>query len=145
MIVDGAEQFVGSDSAHALRAVASAARSPKLKLTLSSISFSTLHATGIVSIDGQPDSSANADLYAALVQKAASTDVKRGENGGHTLHHVSTVLALQKITDTSGPRSFSLNAPQGADPANLAVVVFAQQRGQGAILAAVLSNLQPAH
>ena len=143
MIVDGADQFVGSDSAHALKAIASAAHAPKLKLTLSSTSFSAPHATGTISINGQPP--AKADLYAALVLKTASTNVERGENGGHTLHHVAAVLALQKIGDTSAPRSFSLNAPQGTDSANLAVVVFAQQPGQGAILGAVSSNLQPTH
>ena len=145
MIVDGTAQFVGSDSAHALRAIASAARAPKMKLTFSSVGFSASHATGTVLIGAPPGASTNADLYAALVQKTASTNVERGENGGHTLHHVSTVLALQKIGDTSGPRSFSLTAPLNADPANLAIVVFAQQPGPGAILGAVSSNLQPAH
>lgn len=143
MIVDGVDQFVGSDSARALKSVATAARVPKLKLSLSSIGFSTSHVTGTVSIDAQP--SATADLYVALVQKTASTNVERGENGGHPLHHVAAVLELQKLGDTTGPRSFSLTAPQGADPANLAVVVFAQQPGQGAVLGAASSAIPPMH
>ena len=139
MIVDGVDQFVGSDSARATRAISTAARTPKLALTLSSVSFTDSHAMGSVSADRVAGQSPNADLYAALVQKTASTNVARGENGGRTLHHVSTVLAMQKIGNASAPQKFSLALPQKADPANLAVVVFAQQPGQGAILGAVSS------
>jgi len=139
MIVDGVEQFVGSDSGRATRAISTAAHAPKLMLTLSSVSFANAHATGTVSAEIAAGQHPNADLYAALVQKTASTNVGRGENGGRTLHHVSTVLALQKIGNVSAAHTFSLTLPQKADPANLAVVVFAQQPGQGAILGAVSS------
>ena len=142
MIVDGTDQFVGSDSAHAVRSIASAARAPKIALTLTPINFSGFHASGTVSVSANPAAPSNADLYAALVQRSATTNVLRGENGGHTLHHVSIVLALQKIGDSrnaAAPLSFSLKVPQGEPPANLAVVVFAQQPGQGAILGAASS------
>jgi hypothetical protein len=148
MIVGGTEQFVGSDSAHAVRAIASAVRSPKLAISLSPISFSGSHANGTVSVSANPAAPSNADLYAALVQRSATTNVLRGENGGHTLHHVSTVLALQKIGDSrnaAAPLSFSLNVPQSESPANLAVVVFAQQPGQGAILGVASSAMGSAH
>lgn len=142
MIVDGADQFVGSDSAHALRAITSAARVPKLTLRLSSVSFSGRRASGTVSLEA---SRASVDLYAALIQRTSSTNVLRGENGGHTLQHASTVLTLEKIGDASAPRSFSLSIPQATDPANLAVVAFAQEPGQGAILGAVSSPGGPGH
>jgi hypothetical protein len=148
MIVDGTDQFVGSDSAHALRAVTSAARTPKVAITVSPISFSGSHANGTVSIGANRTAPANADLYAALVERTASTKVLRGENGGHTLRHVSTVLAMQKIgalRKAGLPLSFSVNIPQNDSPADLAVVVFAQQPGQGAILGVASSAMGYAH
>jgi hypothetical protein len=42
-----------------------------------------------------------------------------------------------------GPVSFSLNAPADAKPAEMRVVVFAQQSGQGAVLGAVSSSMTP--
>jgi hypothetical protein len=148
MIVDGTDQFVGSDSAHALRAITSAARISKLAITLSPISFSRSHSSGTVSISANPAAPSNADLYAALVQRRATTNVLRGENGGHTLHHVSTVLAMQKIgtlRKDGAPLSFSVNIPQNDSPADLAVVVFAQQPSQGAILGVAASTVDRAH
>jgi hypothetical protein len=148
MIVDGTDQFVGSDSAHALRAITSAARTPKVAIALSSVSFAGSHASGTVSVDAQSGPQTNAELYAALVERTATTKVLRGENGGHTLHHVSTVLALQKIglvRKAGAPLSFSLNLPQSEAPADLAVVVFAQQPGQGAILGVASSAMDSAH
>jgi hypothetical protein len=148
MIVDGTDQFVGSDSAHALRAITSAARISKLAIALSPISFSGSQASGTVSISANPAAPSNADLYAALVQRSATTNVLRGENGGHALHHVSTVLAMRKIGTLckgGAPLSFSLNLPQSEAPADLAVVVFAQQPSQGAILGVAASTVDPAH
>lgn len=136
MIVDGTDQFVGSDSARALRSIAAAARRPKPVLVLSPVTLASGRLTASASVASP---SPGAAFYAALVQPLSSTRVLRGENGGHTLQHVSTVLSLQKIgdaRDASAPLGFSLSVPAGADPANLAVVVFEQQADQGAILAA---------
>lgn len=148
MIVDGTEQFVGSDSGHAVRSITSAAHTAKLAITLSAISFSASHANGTVSVSANRAPPSNADLYAALVQRSATTNVLRGENGGHTLHHVSTVLSLQKIGElhkAATPISFSLNIPQNDSPANLGVVVFTQQPGNGAILGVASSTMSSAH
>ena len=148
MIVDGTDQFVGSDSAHALRAITSAARISKLAITLFRINFAGSHASGTVSVSANPAPPSNADLYAALIQRSATTNVLRGENGGHTLHHISTVLSLQKIGElhkAATPISFSLNVPQNDSPANLGVVVFTQQPGNGAILGVASSTMSSAH
>jgi hypothetical protein len=37
------------------------------------------------------DQSAGESMLVALVQKQATTDVKRGENGGRKLHHINIV------------------------------------------------------
>jgi hypothetical protein len=148
MIVDGTDQFVGSDSAKALRAVTIAARTPKLPLTLSSLTIHGTQLSGAVSPAASSAPLRDADVYAALVERTSSTRVLKGENGGRTLHHVSTVLALEKIGDAhmaSAPLSFSFKLPQDANPADLAVIVFAQRTGQGAILGIVSSAAPVRH
>jgi len=142
MVVDGADQFTGNDSTRALRSIAQAARTAKPVLTLSKPTTNS----GRISASVSATSTTNlpkSDLYAALVQTAATTQVGRGENGGRTLHHVSILRALQKIgpsTSLTSPISFSLDAPKDVSPADLRVMVFAQQPGPGAIVAAVLSQ-----
>ena len=96
MVVDGRSQLVGNDSAGALRAIAQSSRAPKLALALSPLKSDGSRISGSVSIasaSGFP----KADLYAALVESMASTQVASGENGGRTLHHVSVVRVLQQI------------------------------------------------
>jgi hypothetical protein len=152
MIVDGVDQFVGNDSAHALRAIAQAARAPKLAFTLSAVTFDGGHLAGAVSVAlpvaPRPTPAHDAALYAAVVESMASTQVLRGENSGRTLNHVSVVRAMQRIGSladaTSAPLKFSLAAPQDASAANLRVIVFVQRDGQGAILGAAASPSSPA-
>jgi hypothetical protein len=87
------------------------------------------------------------DIYAALVDPKDSTEVRGGENGGHHLQHAGVVRTLQRVGSmkdlAKGPISFSLNAPADAKPAEMRVVVFAQQSGQGAVLGAVSSSMTP--
>jgi hypothetical protein len=147
MVVDGTDQFVGSDSSRALRSIAQAARTPKLALTLSPITVQNGNATGQVSAAPTSSPLSKADLYAALVEVTASTRVQRGENGGRTLQHVSVVRALQRIGSLDalarGAAPFALAIPRDA-AANLQVVVFAQQRDEGAILGVAATLAIPA-
>lgn len=154
MIVDGTDQFAGSDVVHALRAIAQAAGTPKLALSLSPLAFDRDHIAGAVRVPRSTTSlrrfaaARRADVYAAVVQSMASTQVLAGENGGRTLHHVSVVREMQRIGSLAQAAStrlkFSLNAPKDAASADLRIVVFIQSTGQGAILGATSSPPIPA-
>ena len=148
MIVDGTDQFVGNDSAHALRAITQAARAPKLTLSLSPLIFDGNQLSGELSITSFTKIALGADLYAAVIESMASTQVQRGENRGRTLQHVSIVRTLQRIGSPSDvatkPLRFSVAVPKDAIPANLRVVIFLQRPDQGAILGAVSSDRAPA-
>jgi len=142
MVVDGTDQFVGNDNAHALRAIAQSARIPKLALTLSTPS---LGGSGLNLSVSSPHASTlpTADIVAVLIETTASTQVARGENGGRTLHHVSVVRSMQKIGTTgklASPLFFSFALPTDANIANLRVVVFAQEPGQGKVLGSATST-----
>jgi hypothetical protein len=136
MIVDGREEFVGNDAAHALRAIAKAARTPKFDLTVSPLMVDGDRVSGTISVSGT-STLQKAELYAALVDRMATTQVLRGENGGRTLHHVSVVRAMERIGAMDalgqGAVGFTLRAPKDSSAAGSRVVVFAQ-RSDGAIV-----------
>src|SRR5271170_3491048 len=140
MIVDGTDQFVGNDAAHAQRAITHAAQTAKLNLSLSKPTVDARKVSASLSLSAT-ESHPNGDLYAALVDPADTTDVRRGENGGRRLQHAGVVRSLQHIGNLkelgTGPLSFSRNAPADANLAEMRIVVFAQQNGQGNVIGAV--------
>ena len=146
MIVDGTDQFVGNDAAHAVRAIQHAAQPPKIKLILSQPVVDAQKVSASISSPASMTGK-KADLYAALVDPKDTTEVRGGENGGHRLQHVGVVRNLQRVGKlkdlTAGPVSFSLNAPADAKPGEMRVVVFAQQSDQGAVLGVVSASITP--
>jgi hypothetical protein len=143
MVVDGTDQFVGNDAAHAQRAIQHAAQTSKVKLTLSQPTLDGRKISAAVSSPAPIPTKPQADLYAALVDPSDTTEVRSGENGGHRLQHAGVVRSLQRVGSfkdlAKGPVSFSLTAPADAKPAEMRVVVFAQQSGQGAVLGATFA------
>lgn len=147
MVVDGTEQFVGNDAAHALRAITRSGQATKLDLALSKPMLDGHHISFTVSCPTSPSGYPKADLYAALVDPADTTDVRRGENGGRVLHHVAVVRSLQRIGNlndlVSRPLKANLLAPENAAPAAMRIVVFAQRSGQGPVVGAVSMATKP--
>ena len=146
MIVDGTDQFVGNDAAHAVRAIQHAAQTPKVKLILSQPVVDGQKVSASVSSPA-PMTTKKADLYAALVDLKDTTEVRGGENGGRRLQHAGVVRGLQRVGKLkdlgAGPVSFSLNAPADAKPGGMRVVIFAQESGQGAVLGAASAGVTP--
>jgi hypothetical protein len=146
MIVDGTDQFVGNDAAHAVRAIQHAAQNSKVKLTLSQPVVDGRKISASVSISGSTVPT-KGDLYAALVDPTDSTEVRGGENGGRRLQHVGVVRSLQRVGSLKDlgakPVSFGLTAPGDAKPGEMRVVVFAQQSGQGAVVGAASIGVTP--
>jgi hypothetical protein len=146
MIVDGTDQFVGNDAAHAVRAIQHAAQTPKIKLTLSKPVVDAQKVSASVS-SADATAPKKADLYAALVDLKDTTEVRGGENGGRRLQHAGVVRSLQRVGKLkdlgAGPVSFSLTAPADAKPGEMRIVVFAQESGQGPVLGAVSAVVTP--
>jgi hypothetical protein len=127
MVVDGDDQFVGSDSHRAIRSIALAAARPKLDVK-AEISDG-LHIT-------VPPEPAAADIFVAIVYDPDPSQVARGENSGRRLTHISVVKSLQRVGGTGHGKAFDARVPVSVDPklANQRAVVFVQERGQGRIL-----------
>jgi hypothetical protein len=135
MIVDGTDQFLGSDAQHAVKSITTAAQTPKISLTVTNVTVDGRRVSAEVSAPPFPY---KGDLYAALVDPVDTTDVKKGENGGKHLEHAGVVRTMQRIGSlkdlAAGPRKFNLNAPSDAVPGSMRVVVFAQRSDMGPIV-----------
>jgi hypothetical protein len=94
MVVDGAVEFVGSDSRAAFTAIASAARKPKTPVEIACRADpASLRFT--VRVPGPP--SADSDVLLAVTENELQSDVKRGENSGRIMQHRGVVRKLQTI------------------------------------------------
>jgi hypothetical protein len=128
MVVDGVEEFVGSDVAQARRAIAVAAQRSKLEVTADLVDPGLLH----VSV---PASSTPAGVFVALVYDPDPSAVARGENSGRHLTHISVVKSLKHVGDVSRNKGFDTRVPVPKNTlTNQQLVVFVQERGQGRIL-----------
>ncbi len=145
MVVDGTEQFVGSDYGALSRAVkkAAAAEKPPLeivnaRLQNGKVTFSLRRGTA----------GGAARWYAAIAADATRSEVPRGENAGRTLHHVAVVRVLRQLKRDADEQEFSLPADAygyaGASASgNLRLVVFAVDAHTGRVIAAVERDLRP--
>jgi hypothetical protein len=87
------------------------------------------------------NAAAKSSLIVALVQRSATTDVKAGENGGHTLSHVQIVRDLSSIEVGTGANgSGTLALPQGLAGGE-ELIAFVQNDDNGQIVAAASSAL----
>ncbi|MCU1322974.1 MAG: hypothetical protein JWM43_2623 [Acidobacteriaceae bacterium] len=143
MVVDGVSQFIGNDAGKAQRAAAQAGQTGKIELKISGVTVDGRKVSG--AITGGAAGQLKGDLYAALVDPTAVTQVKAGENGGRQLNHVGVVRSLQRIGSVqelaSGPVRFVLAAPADAIPGKERIVVFAQKTGTGTILGTALAQV----
>lgn len=133
MIVDGATEFVGSDRAQLMKAIADARTRAKASVAMAWRGAGSLNVT----VSGAAKAS---DVMLAITEDGLSVDVKRGENAGHTLPHVRVVRSLVKIGQTDGAGAFSVTVPAaiqaGWKAASLRATVFVQTRGLGPITGA---------
>jgi hypothetical protein len=92
-VIDGREEVVGSDEAAVTRAIAKAARQPHANLTLRpSLDGNTLAVEATIA--GLPaDLEEPLRAWMVVTEDGLISIVKRGENGGRTLHHDAVVRA----------------------------------------------------
>ena len=76
----------------------------------------------------------DADLWLALADSSASTQVKNGENKGRELKHVAVVRSLRKLASLKRGAAFSKQVDLPASTGGQRVVVFLQEAGQARVL-----------
>jgi hypothetical protein len=144
MVVNGREQFVGSDIGTLQRALEDEARRPYLNLSILSTTPSSSGLDVTLSIEGEM--SRPLDIIAVVTDDTDQSNVLRGENGGRLLQHVSVARSLARVTTVSsaGQMSVHIAFPDGFHPEGGSghhLILFAQEKHQGAIEGAATTKL----
>jgi hypothetical protein len=145
MVVDGHDEFVGSDEAAARRILAGAASRPHLPLSLDA----RASAEGVrISIDlpAAPADAEPIDVLVALTEDDLTTVVRAGENGGRTLSHVAVVRKLQTmgaLERETFVASGKVSLGRTWKPAKMRAVVWLQGRKSRHVYGTAAAALAP--
>jgi len=138
MVVQGSEEFVGSDSERAGRAIIHAAAEPEQAM----VDISAMGEMLRVTVHANPGISANVIL--AITEDELETRVGGGENSGRVLHHSAVVRNLRRIGQLSNG-SFEgvvpVNSQKGWNRQNLHASVIVQNVSSYKIEGAAYANL----
>jgi hypothetical protein len=98
-VIDGRDEVVGSDQAAVTRAVARAAKQPHARLSLSArVQGDAIVAS--VTVSAIPaDVKEKLRTVFVLTEDGLTSVVKRGENGGRTLHHDAVVRRISTTAE----------------------------------------------
>lgn len=128
MVVDGSEQFTGSDLGKATKFIMEAAKDKKANIELSLNSENKLN----IKISEIPASSAPATVFLALAESGLSSNIKSGENSGKVLEHTAVVRELKSVGALDLQKKFfaaeiALSVQPHWKRENLKAVIFIQQ------------------
>ena len=139
MVVNGAEQFVGSDRAAFVQAVQKEQQQQSpISLRILSVSVDGHKLTVNFSTSGDMPAH-GADLFAVLADDSDRSSVLRGENSGQTLAHVSVARSFSRVAKlkAAGEQTVQIAIPSSfqATPGHH-LILFAQLPGNGRVLGA---------
>ena len=138
IVVNGQAQALGSDGAAAQREILKAAQGPRAAVDVSMLPGEVL----TIKVDRVPPPVRQADILLAVTETGIESDVRRGENRGHTLRHTGVVRSLANLAvlDTRKAGVYTADARLNLKPdwkrENLKVVLFVQDRNTRRILGA---------
>ncbi len=143
-IVDGQLEVVGSSPAKVENAIGQAARQVKLPIVLSATKRN-----GTIDVrvqwDGVKKLKGRVTVYVALAQSEAESQVRAGENSGHTLKHVAVVRKLTELgtlaANTPFSKDTSLSYGAKWEAGGMRVIVFLQEKASGRIVGAAQQKL----
>ncbi len=123
VIVNGSSEFVGSDE----NKLTSAIKNNLNKQAGNNVSITTTRSDNKIIVHYEIRGNEAAFLNLALVQPEATISVKRGENGGRTLHHVNIVRVLRTI-DADAKGSVIIDVPQELGSTPLQLIAYTQAK-----------------
>jgi hypothetical protein len=142
MVLNGRDQFVGSDAGALERALRDDARRSHLNLSILSSALSSSGLDVKLSLTGE--TARPLDIIAVLTDDADRSNVLRGENGGRLIQHVSVARLLTRVTTIrgDGEQSVHVRVPNGFQlGTGHHLILFAQEQQQGAILGGATAPL----
>ncbi|HEY4287328.1 MAG TPA: DUF1223 domain-containing protein [Puia sp.] len=142
IIVNGRKEFVGSEAStlHSTIEKDLQGQAAPVRLSISNLKMEGNKLEWSWQTEG---SEKGLSLVVALVQHSATTNVRAGENGGHTLSHVQIVRNFQSVSPdgkNSGPGH--MDWPADVKPGEAEVIAFLQSEDNGEIVAATRSNIR---
>lgn len=125
MIVDGQKEFVGSNFGKAQQAISDAAKNDKANIEISNTENNLK-----VKISDLPTHE-KSNIWLVIAEDNLATNVRRGENSGRTLQHVSVVREMKIIgnvaaTDKTFATETAFKVQPNWNKKNLKFVVFVQ-------------------
>ena len=143
LVVDGREQYVGSDRPSIERALRNAAKiaKPELKVAATQTgSTLNLSASGPgLAVE------ANGELWFVVTEDHLVVDVKRGENANRTLKHSGVVRVLKSAGDARKAGRVLIDVASTWKRENLRVVAFVQSKKDQRILSIGTSDINVAN
>jgi hypothetical protein len=140
LMIDGQKDVVGSDERAARSAILKAETHAKAAIDLNA----QRSRNGVKVELGVTGGGQGTELYVVLADDYAQSQVMRGENSGHILHHVAVVrtLLLAGKTNMQGVLARDLTMPLKDDDSRaLRVVVFLQDSGSKHVLGVAQTRL----
>lgn len=131
-VVDGAEEFVGSDESRARRSIAAAAKSPKVRLPIER----RPGAGPAIGLDVRVPGGAAGQVSLAIVEDGLVVAVPAGENAGSKLSHTAVVRWFKVLGQATGEGgAFATQVIPGAGwrPERLRAVAFVQDAATRAV------------
>jgi hypothetical protein len=144
MIVNGTEQFVGSDRNSLAKAIRKEQTSTaQVALRILSVSRSENQLT--VNFIAKSDSSHHgAEIFAVLADEIDHSTVLRGENSGRTLSHVAvarSMIRIARLRDETQQTAQIVLPDSFVNTQKHRLILFAQAAGNGQILGADFKTL----
>lgn len=139
IVVNGRQEFVGSQESTLRGAIRNALeQTPPARLDIDTARLDQGKIDWSVKI---ANAGPNTTLGVALVQHAATTEVKAGENNGHTLTHVQIVRDLTVTGIESDHINGSLRVPRGLSSGGEELIAFVQNTRTGLITGAARATI----
>ncbi len=140
MIINGKEEFTGSDADKANSIIASqlAQKNPV------AINLEVQLAQGKHSVTIKYRIAGNTSgilINLALVEKGLSISVKNGENGGRILHHDNVVRSFKTFKLEAATGQAELEIPEGVKLENASLIVYTQETQSLSVVAATRIGL----
>ncbi len=144
VVVDGRVELVGSDQSGVERAIASAAREPKLEMAVSRGATPSSLRVSVAPSTALPKA-AGAQVLLAIVEDDLQSQVSRGENSGRRLLHMAVVRRLLVVGVLPDGQAFEKEILVAPDPSwkpeHLRAVAFVAEATTGRILGAARGAL----
>ncbi|MGJ5818664.1 DUF1223 domain-containing protein [Paludibaculum fermentans] len=144
MVVDGREQFVGSDTAALNRSLDKASREAKAELRIVKAARNGSEAE--IEVEAGPgslNSKTDLNVWVALARDRESVAVRNGENSGRNLTHAAVVRTLVNAGTMRRGGGFhkTVRVPLDSKLTGIRAVVFLQPAGAGPVAAVAQRTL----